>query len=81
MSAPGTIQPRPALLRSRFRDKHYAGIEVPVFAGNSFIDRVGHDMGDPPPIPGQGEIAQPHHLLLGKNIPQAELDPKAPIGL
>ena len=70
-----------ALLRSGFRDEHHPRVEIHIFAGDPLIDGISDDMGDPPPILGHGEIAEAHHLLLGENIPQAELDPKPSIGL
>src|SRR5690606_18979337 len=61
-----------ALRRPALRDVHYPTVEIAVLACDPLADRVGDDMRHPPPVRGLGEIGEPRHLLLGKNVPQTK---------
>ncbi len=62
-------------------DIHDPGIEIPLFAGDPLIDLVGDDVRNTAPVLPRRRIAITGQLLLGKNVPKAELDPQPAIGL
>ena len=58
-----------------------AGVEIAFFAGDPLIDLVGDDVSDAAPVLLGCRIAVPGQLLLGKDVPQAELDPEPSVAL
>ena len=56
-----------------FRDIDDPGIEITRFAGQAFIDGIGNDMGDPPPVTWCAEIDQTGHLFARQDVPKAKL--------
>ena len=70
----------PPVERSGLGDVDDAGVEIAGLAGQPFVDRVGHLVGDAPPRFRGGTQFESQHILLGEHIPQAELDGE-PFGL
>ena len=63
-----------------FGDIDDAGVEIAVLAGDALIDLVGDDVRDAPPVLLRRRIGEAGELLLGEDVPQAELDPRLPSG-
>ena len=53
--------------------KTTCGVEVALLAGQPLVDRIGDDVGDPPPVVRAGEELLAGELLAGEDVPQAEL--------
>ena len=53
-------------------DEHDAAVEIALLAGRAFVDLVGDDVGNPPPIFRRGLVLLAGHLLLGVHVPEAE---------
>ena len=71
----------PLLFRTGLVHEHDAAVEIALLAGERFIDRVGDDVGDAPPIVRRCEVLFAVELLAGKNVPQPELGFEPPIAL
>ena len=58
-----------------------AGVEVALLAGHALVDRVGDDVGEPPPVGGLAGEGEPGRLLADHDVPQAEVDLDVAAGL
>src|SRR4029077_10301885 len=71
----------PPFRRTGLVDKYHAAVEIAAFAGEPFVNSVGDDMSDAPPIVGRGEILLTVELLSAEHVPQPEFRLQAPVSL
>src|SRR5262249_60876205 len=69
------------LRRTGLVDEHHAAVEIPALPGEPFVDCVGNDVGDAPPIVRRGQILLAVELLSAKHVPQPEFRLQAPVSL
>ena len=62
-------------------DEHHAAVEITLLASETFIDLVGNDVGDAPPVFRRGEVLLASQLLARGDIPQPELGLEATVTL
>ena len=69
-----------ALGRAAFGDINHPRVEIAFLTGNPFVDRIGDDVRDTPPVSGFGLGPKTDQLLAREHIPQAKIHPKLAIG-
>ncbi len=57
-----------------FRNINNAGVKIAFFTGQTFINSVGNNVGDPPPVVFGGGERLSFKLVLGINVPQAKFN-------
>jgi hypothetical protein len=57
----------------RLGHEHHAGVEIALLAGQALIDRVADLVGDTTPVLRAGSELEAEQLLLGEDVPEAEI--------
>ncbi len=62
-------------------DEHHTGVVIALLAGQPLVDGVGDLVREPGPVVLGRGVLEAEQRLLGVDVPQAEVDVHAPVGI